>query len=411
MSAGSPVTDRVVATPTGGTWIPEKDADKAAVRVQLERLLANPSFRNSKRYPALLRFVVERVLEGHTDSLKERTLGIEVFHRDPNYDTNQDPVVRTTAVEVRKRLAQYYQEAGHEAEIRIEFPSGSYMPEFRLPVVAAPVVVAPRVRSRPVAVPAWIFVVAGAVVLAAGLVWWSPWASASALDRFWSPVWSSSDHVLICVGGIADAPATGASAAVRKGSPASSVPSLEELFGRDEGVPLAEVGAIAKIVGQKMARGKAFHVRSHATTKFVDLRDGPVVLIGGFDNNWTVRLLDELHLRFRLERDGPVAWIGDRQNPNQRNWLVDPRSDVARDYAIISRVWNQGTGQEMVSVAGLLPFGTGAAGEFLSEPRYLEAAVAKAGKSWQNKNMQIVIATRLTGANSGPPEVLAIHSW
>src|ERR1035437_9724583 len=107
MSAGSPVTDRVVATPTGGTWIPEKDADKAAVRVQLERLLANPSFRNSKRYPALLRFVVERVLEGHTDSLKERTLGIEVFHRDPNYDTNQDPVVRTTAVEVRKRLALY----------------------------------------------------------------------------------------------------------------------------------------------------------------------------------------------------------------------------------------------------------------------------------------------------------------
>src|ERR1035441_6158257 len=172
MSAGSPVTDRVVATPTGGTWIPEKDADKAAVRVQLERLLANPSFRNSKRYPALLRFVVERVLEGHTDSLKERTLGIEVFHRDPNYDTNQDPVVRTTAVEVRKRLALYYQEAGHEGEIRIQFPSGSYMPEFRLPVAAAPAVLAPRVRIRPAAmpVPASILMVAGAVALAAALV-------------------------------------------------------------------------------------------------------------------------------------------------------------------------------------------------------------------------------------------------
>ena len=130
MSAGTSVTDHVAATPTGGTWIPEKDADKAAVRVQLERLLANPSFKNSKRYPALLRFVVERVLDGHTDSLKERTLGIEVFHRDPNYDTNQDPVVRTTAVEVRKRLALYYQEPGHEGEIRIEFPSGSYYQEW-----------------------------------------------------------------------------------------------------------------------------------------------------------------------------------------------------------------------------------------------------------------------------------------
>ena len=397
-------------TPSNGA-VEWSEAQKQLVRAQLERILKSSPFKHTRRCQSMLLHTVGQVLDGYVDKAKERDVGIAVFGRAPDYDTNQDPVVRMAAVELRRRLAQFYNEATEEPLVRIEFPSGSYMPEFRLPVAAAPVVVAPRVRSRPVAVPAWIFVVAGAVVLAAGLVWWSPWASASALDRFWSPVWSSSDHVLICVGGIADAPATGASAAVRKGSPASSVPSLEELFGRDEGVPLAEVGAIAKIVGQKMARGKAFRVRSHATTKFVDLRDGPVVLIGGFDNNWTVRLLDELHLRFRLERDGPVAWIGDRQNPNQRNWLVDPRSDVARDYAIISRVWNQGTGQEMVSVAGLLPFGTGAAGEFLSEPRYLEAAVAKAGKSWQNKNMQIVIATRLTGANSGPPEVLAIHSW
>src|ERR1035437_1347381 len=119
MSAGASVTDHVVATPTGAAWIPEKDSEKAAVRVQLDRLLANPSFRNSKRYPALLRFVVERVLDGHTDSLKERTLGIEVFHRDPNYNTNEDPVVRTTAVEARKRLAQYYPETRNEPGNRI----------------------------------------------------------------------------------------------------------------------------------------------------------------------------------------------------------------------------------------------------------------------------------------------------
>jgi len=378
--------------------MPETDAEKAAVRTQLERLLANSSFRNSKRYPALLRFAVERVLEGHTDSLKERTLGIEVFHRDPNYDTNQDPVVRTTAVEVRKRLAQYYQDPGHDDEIRIEFPSGSYMPEFRLPVAVAPALEAPRERKQPLVLPRWAVVAAGAVALAGALVWWSPWLATTALDRFWSPVWSSSDHVLICVGGMGDAPAA-----------AASVP--EDLFGRDEGVPLAEVSAVARIVGQKMARGKTFHVRSHANTKFVDLRDGPVILIGGFDNSWTVRLEDELRLRFHLERDGPVAWVADRQNPGQRNWMVDTRSTVARDYAVISRVWNQSTGKELVSVAGLLPSGTAAGGEFLSEPRYLDSVIASAGKSWQNRNLQIVIATRLTGANSGPPEVLSVYSW
>jgi hypothetical protein len=417
MSAGSPLNGHVAATPSGDTWKPEREADKAAVRRQLERLLANPSFKNSKRYPALLRFVVERVLDGHTDALKERTLGIEVFHRDPNYDTNQDPVVRTTAVEVRKRLAQYYQEAGHEGEIRIEFPSGSYMPEFRLPMAAAPEVAAPRVRRWPVVLPAGTLVaagviaLAGAVVAAGALVAWRPWTPSSALDRFWTPVWNSADPVLICVGGVGDAtPAGGASAATSKGPLTSLVPGPEELFGRDEEVPLAEVRAVARIVGQRLGRGKTFHVRSHATTRFADLRDGPVVLIGGFDNFWTVPLLDELRLRFHLQRDGQVAWIGDRQNPSQRNWLVDTRSGVTRDYAVISRIWNQGTGKEMVSIAGLSPFGTGAAAEFLSEPHYLEA-VATAEKSWQNKNMQIVIASTLTGANSGPPEVVAIHSW
>jgi len=173
------------------------------------------------------------------------------------------------------------------------------------------------------------------------------------------------------------------------------------------------VDAALKIVGQKITRGKTFHVRSHADAKFEDLRDGPVVLIGGFDNSWAVSLLGDPHLRlrFRLERDGAVAWVGDQQNPNQRNWRIDPRAKVAEDYAVISRVWNPATGQVMVSMAGLLPFGTAAAGEFLSEPRFLEAAVAKAPKGWQNKNIQIVIATSLTGASSGPPRVLATWFW
>src|SRR5438552_143370 len=63
-------------------------AERAAIREQLERMLANPLFKNSKRYPNLLRYIVERTLEGSPGELKERTLGIEVFGRSPAYDTN-----------------------------------------------------------------------------------------------------------------------------------------------------------------------------------------------------------------------------------------------------------------------------------------------------------------------------------
>src|SRR5215469_11044661 len=128
------------ARPTVDYWVPSTEADRNSARSQLARMIAHPLFANSKRYPALLRHVVESRLEGRADSLKERTLGIEVFGRRAEYDTNLDPVVRVTAGEIRKRIAQYYHQPGHEGEIRIDLPSGCYVAEFRPPdaVVAAP---------------------------------------------------------------------------------------------------------------------------------------------------------------------------------------------------------------------------------------------------------------------------------
>src|SRR5712691_2969496 len=91
-----------------GSWSQGNGIDRRAILEQLDKILASPLFQNSKRYPNLLRYAVEQTLDGQSDLLKERTLGIQVFHRDLEYDTNSDPVVRTTAVEVRKRLVQYY---------------------------------------------------------------------------------------------------------------------------------------------------------------------------------------------------------------------------------------------------------------------------------------------------------------
>src|ERR1700735_5242393 len=97
---------------------------------QLDRIVCSRHFRNSKRYPSFLRFVVEQTLAGKTEELKERTLGVDVFARRSDYDTNADPIVRVTAGEIRKRIAQYYQESGHEHELRIDLPLGSYVPHF-----------------------------------------------------------------------------------------------------------------------------------------------------------------------------------------------------------------------------------------------------------------------------------------
>src|ERR1700756_5623084 len=107
--------------------------DPALVREQLRRLVAHPLFTNSKRYPVLLTYTVEQTLLGNGSELKERTIGIEAFGREPIYDVNLDPVVRTAAAEVRKRLSQYYYNPEHAGELVIELPIGSYVPSFREP--------------------------------------------------------------------------------------------------------------------------------------------------------------------------------------------------------------------------------------------------------------------------------------
>src|ERR1700735_2280108 len=93
--------------------------ERTAIQEQLERLLVNPHFSHSRRFPSFLRFVVEQTLSGQMDLLKERTLGIEIFGRDADYDTASDPIVRVTAAGIRERIAQYYQEPGHESELRV----------------------------------------------------------------------------------------------------------------------------------------------------------------------------------------------------------------------------------------------------------------------------------------------------
>src|SRR3954447_4930330 len=119
--------------PEAEAWIPVEEQDKAAILEQLDRLVGNAYFHHSKRYPSFLKFVVAETLAGRAEELKERTLGTEVFGREPDYDTTNDPIVRVTAAEIRKRIAQYYQEPGHDGEIRFSLPSGSYVPHFAKP--------------------------------------------------------------------------------------------------------------------------------------------------------------------------------------------------------------------------------------------------------------------------------------
>ncbi|HTB95808.1 MAG TPA: hypothetical protein VK716_02270 [Terracidiphilus sp.] len=103
----------------------------ALVRSQLERILASAPFANSARSQRFLRYVVEGSLNNSEDSLKEYVIAVEVFDRDPSYDSSVDATVRVEAGRLRTRLREYYSGAGRNDPLRIEIPRGSYRPTFQ----------------------------------------------------------------------------------------------------------------------------------------------------------------------------------------------------------------------------------------------------------------------------------------
>jgi hypothetical protein len=120
-------------TPQDGPVAP---AD-AQVREQLDIILASDEFSTSRRASELLQHLVERALTGDTASLKERLLGIDIFHRRSDYNTGTDAIVRVTANDVRRRLAQFY--SRHPVQpLRISLPLGSYIPDFFASTAGAP---------------------------------------------------------------------------------------------------------------------------------------------------------------------------------------------------------------------------------------------------------------------------------
>jgi hypothetical protein len=365
---------------------------------------------------------VENTLEGRTGEMKERSLGVAVFGREPDYDTNVDPVVRATAGEIRKRIAQYYHEAGHAAEVRIDLSPRSYIPEFEMPSpvqppVATPVPQAVLAPARP-ATARWRVPAATAVIglLVVAIVWLRPWARPSDLDRFWKPVLNSSNTVLLCVGQrefLGSSPEPGQVTVTDLPGASSGPITLFQLYYMgSQNLSLADASTIGRLTGLLQTKGKTFHIRGQLSTDFTDLRNGPVVLVGAFNNDWTMRLIGPM--RFSFERDHDTFWIKDRQNPSRRDRAVNYRTpylSVTEDYALISRTLDPTTARMVVVAGGLTGCGTIAAGEFLTEPTYLEALAKGAPRGWERKNMQVVLATRVIHGASGPPRILERHFW
>lgn len=393
-------------------------ARKAAVLAELERILAGPSFRNARRSQEFLRYVVLNALEGRSDLLKERSIGVNVFQRTPDYDTGDDAIVRVKASELRKRLAQFYHEAGPGSDVDIEVPSGSYMPEFRFHENAAeaPEVVAAPPRPKmvrasdvtPMRTRKLLLVAALVLMVAAmGIVYYHRSASGGALDRFWAPVFANEKPVLLCVAHpVVFTVRSPTREAIAQNSPPELVPSADISRDGDNYIGYGDAFALAQLSGFLNRKQKEVAIRMGNDIAFADLRAQPAVLIGAFTNQWTMQMTS--NLRFIFDRQDGQYVV--RDQIEKQFWSRDPAKPNL-DYVILSRIFDSKSGDVVITAAGLAHAGTYMAGEFLTNPAYFEQAIRQMPDDWESRNLQLVLSAEVIGKTPGPPKVVASAYW
>jgi len=410
------------------------DADKAAVLLQVDRLLASSHFRNSRRYSDFLRFVVTKTAEGHADILKERTIGIEVFGREPTFDTSGDSIVRVAAAEVRKRIAQYYQEEGHEHELRVDLPSGSYVAHFRRPEKLTPaIVILPEsfpsiepktgtyeARSRTVSL-RWkvsAIVVTSLVLLTIAASFVLRVRSDTGINRFWGPVFESSAPVIVCVGTVEPSHISKDFRNRFTVQMANSVNGLEEPPVPTPQLPdwpavtwidAVELARIAEILTR---HNKTAVLRSSENATLADLRAGPVILLGVLENTWSLRLVSNLRFHPRMDFASQKMWIEDSQHPERKEWSAPwgiAYSDTHDDYALVTRTRDPLSGQISIEIGGLGLHASQAAAEFVTNPIYMKSLSDSLHDP--NRNVQIVLKINVIKGEASPPQVVAENYW
>ncbi len=432
----------------------------AVVQESLMEILHSTPFRNSKQAQRLLQYIVDQSLAGHPELLKERIIGIEVFGRAPDYDTNNDPVVRTRAAEVRKRLAQFYVADGDRSFIRIEIPAGAYHATFVEKAEAKRIAptdssqenedrekattqahsspppaqfsrltrsVTPARRKMLLFALLPLIPILGLTVYTAYLV--KPTTAnvqfGNAIANFWDPILDSPGPILVYTG---SNPVYMLSPSIinrykrsHKGGeltalgyePSIPTTSSHALAGRDfilkkdVYITIGDLSANVSVAKFLASHHRRFNLRLGGDVAFGDLRASPSILVGAFNNRWTLRLTNGLRYEFH---NGNAI---ENHSVHKKQWTItySPDGQVVTDYGLIARLVNSPTGKSLIVVAGIGESGTRAAAEFITHDRDLQKVVNKLPADWPRKNIELIL--RVTVVNNIPTHssIVAIHYW
>jgi hypothetical protein len=382
----------------------------AAVRGHLQEVLSSDAFMGGHRAQDFLRLVVEHILAGQLDCLRERMLGAEMFGRPIDYDTGNDAVVRVKASEVRKRLNQYYQSLSVPPTVQIELPAGSYAPQFHwAPEVASPTsaelansqpgaisieaqqaatpsagaTIAPRYKWKSWMLRALLWATCGAALISIG--WFAairfgmPHRTPQAADPIWAALFDGKRNTYIVPadigfdlledlshrpmaladylkGGYLDLPIPGVDAHTAEGLRSQRLTSF------------VDAQIIGTLAGLPEYNPQRTFVRFPRDLRLDDLKDANAVLIGSVGSNPWASIADNsanFHIVYRQGRAGATI-INESPQPGEQASYESHWSEPSHEtFALIAFLPNLDGNGRLLLLQGLDVAGTQAAAEAL----------------------------------------------
>lgn len=379
----------------------ESAVENQQITDHLASILSAPAFASSKRCQDFLSYIVTEAIEGRLEEINERNIAHMVFGKSQRFEPSEDSLVRVKAHEVRRRLAQYYQD-NPGSSLKIELPHGGYAPHFVQQ--SEPQEPAPGEYNRPLPSPPprppitrrkAFWYIAGTVAAAAVAVPASLYVAggheSTPLERLWKPVADANTPLLISI-------------------PVLTSKTPNGSIGDRVGIGVA--AAISQAANFLNGHHLPYRLRFGSGLTFAQLREQPSLLLGGFTSSWSLWATKGLRFNMVAGKTWAESYIEDSKT-GQR-WQAEnlrPDGYATADYGIVARVFDAVSGQILFVAAGITTFGTEGAASVLFDRHAFATIVKGAPGDWTARNFQAVVKVSIFGTTPSTPEIVATHFW
>jgi hypothetical protein len=417
-------------------------------REELRRVLESKLFANSPKKTRFLEFVAEQAFLGNGEKLNEYLIGVEVYDRGVDFNPQKDPIVRVQAHEIRRLLNKYYEEDERDGLIRLDLPSGHYVPVFRRttsdesaadvqPAIEDVKSQAPNRLHLSVTLMLGVLCLALACLLI--LNYWrglqaAPKAQLATLpdgiEWFWrpflppaeAPLITIPNHPLLRAAHDGDSPQT-----LSEGHeiPKASLPEFRDTIHFRElkrflFVPsLTDFTSVGETLGVvnlcKMfaSVGQGCSVQPSRLVNFEEIKDDNAILLGG-NQSWSGRVF--LNVQGFQFQSGLI--LNRNPQPGEKD-VYKPEFDpvtnqLTRDYALVLMLPNERKEKRVLLIYGIYTQGSQAAIEYLTNPeRMTELRKRLLDLAPDHKTIppsfQVLLTTTVENAVPGKSALIAVR--